>query len=754
MNLPCALSFTAASGMSASYTDRISSFMHFHSDVSKKSYGLIHGDTELLKDFCFIDNSNNLITRSSCIKMTARCGSLEFVFQSFSLFITLLFTGEISPSLCIRYVPKASNKNFPVPKKLILLTGSAVVCSNTDDEAEKNVRNKISSTHTNMLVIPVEASAENRWTVLFKIKSENEFHVVNKNYLSSLMHNHRIQIEQFFSNISFSISSENAQENTDNKIYSASLLWAFFSGWMLVTGIKDRGIWAGLPWFRDNWGRDTFIALPGILLVSGQFEEARSVIEAFARYQNTDSTSASYGKIPNRYRSESDVIYNTADGTLWFIRELWEYVQYTADINFLKKMFPIVQRALEADRTLRCDANDFLLHDDADTWMDARIENKEPWSPRGNRACDIQALWYTALQIGASMASICGSSNDEVIWRNTAQAVKKNFSLVFISSETPFIADCIHADGQEDMRVRPNQLLCTTVSNITGFKEDEAKFISDSIMEKSVHTVFEKLAFPYGLTSLNQNHENFHPYHDSCEMYHKDAAYHNGTIWLWNSGPLVESMCLLHEQDAVYALSLSHAKLMQPSYTAAYTGGCAGSLSENMDAYLTDGSEHLSGTFSQAWSVSEFTRTAYTSYVGIRPCLIDNRIIISPSFPLSWKKGHISFRAGEELFTLSWRTHGETEEVYFTLSRRSTHTRNLHSLEVWVHLAEKKGSAVHTQYYLLQPEDSSSFSGFIPKSSVKSSFAIPENNDEHKKTIPSINEENYLYKKIKGRNYE
>ena len=49
---------------------------------------------------------------------------------------------------------------------------------------------------------------------------------------------------------------------TDDPRLDEALAWARFSGWMLVTDDGGaRGIWAGLPWFRDNWGRDTFIAL-------------------------------------------------------------------------------------------------------------------------------------------------------------------------------------------------------------------------------------------------------------------------------------------------------------------------------------------------------------------------------------------------------------------------------------------------------------------------------------------------------------
>ena len=40
-------------------------------------------------------------------------------------------------------------------------------------------------------------------------------------------------------------------------------------------------ILAGYPWFAD-WGRDAFISLPGLLLATGRFEQAKSVLTTFA----------------------------------------------------------------------------------------------------------------------------------------------------------------------------------------------------------------------------------------------------------------------------------------------------------------------------------------------------------------------------------------------------------------------------------------------------------------------------------------
>ena len=53
-------------------------------------------------------------------------------------------------------------------------------------------------------------------------------------------------------------------------------------------------IWAAdRDWFLEEWGRDTFIALPGLLLATGRYAEAQANIRGFARYEHE-------GLIPNR----------------------------------------------------------------------------------------------------------------------------------------------------------------------------------------------------------------------------------------------------------------------------------------------------------------------------------------------------------------------------------------------------------------------------------------------------------------------
>lgn len=465
---------------------------------------------------------------------------------------------------------------------------------------------------------------------------------------------HKNLISEFFAKCRF---------DSGNRKFNESFQWARFSAWLLATkdhGSDYRGIWAGLPWFRDNWGRDTFISLCGTLLVSGCFEEAKDVLLGFADFQDINKNSPSYGRIPNRYRDANDVIYNTADGTLWFIRALWEYIQYSGDTGILNRLKDNVETALDAD-IARCDGNGFLLHGDADTWMDARLEGKEPLSPRGDRANDIQALWFTALKIGAKIEKLCQNDGREKKYADMAEKVKSSFTKLFWNSDCNALADHLPEGGYgewaKDMRVRPNQLFSITAPSILCLNEED-EFISRKTAEKIMENVNRELASPFGLYSLSPEDPLFHPEHENPNWYHKDAAYHNGTIWEWNSGAYISAnagLCKGLMPEEAGALIQNEAKMIMEY-------GCAGSLSENIYARPdAEGNPKLSGTFSQAWSIAEYVRNLAQDFAGFIPDLVENKIIFRPALPAGQNEFSGEFPFGPDwLFSVKIKRCGKS----------------------------------------------------------------------------------------------
>lgn len=406
---------------------------------------------------------------------------------------------------------------------------------------------------------------------------------------------------------------------TSDEDYNRALAWAKLTSHFLVAEDPGHGIWAGLPWFRENWGRDTFIALPGTLLVTGQFEAAREVLRQFARWQNTDPKSPDHGRIPNRVRGPQDVIYNTVDGTPWFLRAVHAYLDYTGDTTFAQEIYPVVARALDAALQQAVDQEGFLTHADADTWMDARIEGQQPWSPRGNRACEVQALWHAALHCGITLADRAGAAKDAARWTKAADLVRKNFAKRFWDPKKKVLADRLAADGTPDLRVRPNQLLALSL-------------LEDEIAEAVVRKAVGELLFPYGICSLSPADPWFHPRHDGQAGYHKDAAYHNGTIWGWNAGFTISALVRHGQVELAGQLATNLADQILHR-------GHRGTMSELLDAWPNKKNKPVpSGTWAQAWSTAEFARNAGQDFLGFRPRLLEDRIELAPALPAAWTK--------------------------------------------------------------------------------------------------------------------
>ena len=185
-----------------------------------------------------------------------------------------------------------------------------------------------------------------------------------------------------------------------------ALNWLTLTTDELVTEQQGMGIYAGLSWFNEYWGRDMFISMPGTCLVSGQFGVAKQILLDFAKFQDKNPESPTYGRIPNRANPEG-ILYNTTDGTPRFVIQAFELLEYSGDTAFVGEIYPAVKLSIDASCRNFTDDKGYLTHADADTWMDVK-RNGIPGSPRGNRANDIQALWYGQLEAGSRLAELVG----------------------------------------------------------------------------------------------------------------------------------------------------------------------------------------------------------------------------------------------------------------------------------------------------------------------------------------------------------
>lgn len=422
---------------------------------------------------------------------------------------------------------------------------------------------------------------------------------------------------------------------TSNYEFNQALMWTKISMDALIMNQITKGIFAGLPWFNNYWGRDSFISFPGAVLVTGKFDEAKELLMSFARFQETDTTNPNYGRIPNIVTT-THISYNTADATPRFVIATYEYYKYTGDKDFLKKIFPYIERSVEGTIKYHTDENYFLVHDDAETWMDA-VGPEGPWTPRGNRANDVQALWYKQLFAASEIANTLGKAELARKYQQLYVILLENFKKYFVDTNQAFIFDHLNIDDTRDLRIRPNQIFCTSI-------------LEDRYRVNILKNIISELTFEYGVASLSHNDEDFHPYHQNMPFYVKDAAYHQGCVWTWLSGELISEICYFNNSNKAFVLTenLVHQILDR---------GAIGTVSELLDAYPRQPGDEpeLSGTFSQAWSLAEFIRNFYQDYLGVRFDFTNSRIIeIFPQIPE--KLGNIKARIkfGKESFLLEY----------------------------------------------------------------------------------------------------
>jgi glycogen debranching enzyme len=490
---------------------------------------------------------------------------------------------------------------------------------------------------------------------------------------NELLHNKRERIGKLLTN---SFVKSNYER------FDRALAWNKAALDALITHQGMKGIYAGLPWFNNYWGRDTFISLPGASFTQGNFSEAKEILLAFAREQEINPTNKFYGRIPNRI-TLNEKIYNTTDGTPWFVIQAYKYLKASGDTNFAKMIYPTIKTAIDGALKYYIDKNYFLTHEDAETWMDA-VGPNGAWSPRGNRANDIQALWYRQLKFSAELAKLNNDDENYRKWLLIAQKLKSNIKEFFIEENNLQIYDHLNSDNTPDRQIRPNQFFILNESDF--FDSPEVKF-------KLLASAISKLVFPYGVLSLSQEDKNFHPYHHYEPYYVQDAAYHNGIIWLWNFGPVISSLQSFRLSNFAFTLT---EELVRQTLEA----GCIGSLSELTDAFPRDGEKYprLSGTFTQAWSMAEFIRNFYYDYLGLEQNALEKSLYLLPSLPEKINEIKFRTRVGEDYLIIFYSNNAQ--EFFIEIDGREIKD----SIDIGINVLNRINVNFVTKFSLLKNE--------------------------------------------------
>ncbi len=367
-----------------------------------------------------------------------------------------------------------------------------------------------------------------------------------------------------------------------------------FLAYRQSTGLMT--VLAGLPWFTD-WGRDTMIALTGLTLATGRYQDARDILTTFARYVH-------HGMVPNMFPDEGTApLYNTADASMWYFYAVGKYLEYTGtpeDYAFVQEtIYPKLKEIIAAyehgtDFSIYME-EDGLIHAgsglDQVTWMDVRVGD---WvaTPRHGKPVEINALWYHALCLMEEWATRFGEDGSH--YAALAAHAKESFTKEFWNEKDGCLYDVV--DGLEgDATLRPNQIYAVSLPH---------RMLDADKEKKIVDKVYEKLYAKTGLRSLSPDDKEYHPTYEGC-LDKRDHAYHQGTSWGFLLGGFLTAY--VH----VYGTSkevITQVDAMLDATREQFYHGCIGSIAE-----IFDGDEpHTSrGCYAQAWSVGEILR-AYT----------------------------------------------------------------------------------------------------------------------------------------------
>ncbi len=406
-------------------------------------------------------------------------------------------------------------------------------------------------------------------------------------------------------------------------------------------------IWAAdMDWFLEEWGRDTFVSLPGLLLSTGRYDEAKENIRRFAKFEHD-------GLIPNRIwdasrwspQNPDGADYNTSDAPMWFVQAVQKTAEASGDPAFAAELAPTVRRIMARYQTgtgyrrfgrfnrIHMDSDGLVVTPAQSTWMDADPDGRDrPVTPRDGKAVEINALWYANLRFLAVLERSLGRADAADAAAALADKVKVSFNDKFWFATDAnraawggtggALRDVVDGDPRGEA-IRPNMLFAVSRGGDLLSAERRAAVVLAATRD---------LLTPYGPRTLSPRDSYYRErYVTSLPPSEKDLAYHQGTVWPWLMGAYVDALARVRrDQGWSDDRVRGEARGLMTPLVRALVSRPEGSLPEVFDGGRPDArlanatlddprgfgallaaastDQNPGGTRSQAWSVAEALR--------------------------------------------------------------------------------------------------------------------------------------------------
>jgi predicted glycogen debranching enzyme len=296
---------------------------------------------------------------------------------------------------------------------------------------------------------------------------------------------------------------------------------------------------SGFPWF-NKWGRDTFIALPGLTLSRKDPATCKAVLDTMSNYLD-----GSLFKMIGNF-DQKDI--NAADAPLWYIWAIQRYAYETGQLKevwkaYSSKICSIVKGYKKGTKFgIKMLPNGLLTAGEegiAATWMDIVVKGK-PVTPRTGLAVELNALWYNAVSFCHELAIANDAKDLLKECKDLPEKIQKSFVKEFWDEKLGYLADYIQG-GYKDFSVRPNMAIAVGLP-FNPLDDEMTKSVLDKVQQE--------LMTPRGLRTLSPQHPD---YKGVCEgdVLSRDIAYHQGPARPWLLEFFATAYLKIHEKTGI-----------------------------------------------------------------------------------------------------------------------------------------------------------------------------------------------------------